>query len=164
MWHYTVGAAIQRILADGQLNLGLLSRRYPVLWFSANPIWETSAGKRRPDKAETESYYGGLYRIGVSPSGLTPWNDWKRTLRPNPPQSLAEFERYGNPSEWWYSFDVVKRDRWKTVERLADDDWQTLFQHDAIPLAVVKTPDITPPTTAEIAAFWNFWESRNNAN
>jgi hypothetical protein len=163
VWHYTVGAAIERILADGKLNLGLLARRYSVLWFSANPVWELSAGKRignlHLDKTGTENYYGGLYRIGVSPSGLTAWNEWKAALRPNP-QSLVEFERYGNPSEWWCSFGVVERNRWKTVERLIDNKWQALFQHDVILPAIVKTQEIAPPGREEVAGFWNFWESR----
>jgi hypothetical protein len=128
VWHYTVGACIEQIRADRQLKLGWLSRRYPVLWFSANPVWEPSAAKkgdngRRLNKEETALRYGGLYRISVVPTGLTPWNDWKRALKANP-QSLIEFESYGDPLEWWCSFNAVQSSRWKSIERLTDDKWQ----------------------------------------
>src|SRR5437660_1333520 len=89
VWHYTVGAAIKKILADGELHLSTMGkgREKSILWFSANSDWEISATKRMMHtkdnksrnlllgKEGTKQLFGGLYRIGVSPSLLTSWAD-----------------------------------------------------------------------------------------
>src|SRR5690242_7344783 len=92
VWHYTVGVAIKNILVDGELHLSTMAkgREKSILWFSANPDWEPSAVKaielnsrKIPlDRAGTEQLYGGLYRIGVSPSVLISWTDMKKTYTP----------------------------------------------------------------------------------
>lgn len=178
VWHYTVGACIERILADGELHVSAMAegRGQPILWFSANPEWEPTAGKKiivdgksQPlDRTGTEQWYGGLYRIGVSPSILKLWAELKQTtITKYKPEAMTRFENWGkslgaNPLDWWGTFDNVRSEHWVTIERF-DGGWRELHQHDEIPPASLPMP-IIQPNASEIATFWKSWRSRKVEN
>lgn len=167
VWHYTVGACIERILADRELRPSTMAqgREKGILWFSANPDWEPTAGKalvvngsKQPlDRAGTEQWYGGLYRIGASPSVLTSWTELKQ-MTGYKPESITILEKWAsklqaNPLDWWGARDKIGSEHWLTIEHF-DDGWKELHQHDEISPAPLPITTLVQPTASEIAAFW----------
>jgi len=155
VWHYTVGAAIKKILADGELHLSTMGKGQDksLLWFSVNPDWEPSAGKsitidgkKKPlDKDGTAKLYGGLYRIGVPRSILISWADMKKMYKPESIEALESWKKIGaNPLDWWCSPDIVNSKHWSAIEQF-DDEWREL-RRDEI-------PESRLPTIPEISAF-----------
>jgi|SRR6266850_433247 len=155
VWHYTVGAAIKQIRADGELRLSTMAqgREKSILWLSANPDWEPSAvktivlnSKKIPlDKAGTEQLYGGLYRIAVSSSLLISWAEMKQAYKPESVEILEDAKRFGaNPLDWWCSPSKVRSEHWMAIERF-NDGWQVLRQDEI--------PESRMPTTSDILTF-----------
>src|ERR1041384_3525889 len=78
IWHYTVGAKMKAILCDQVLKpatAGVPEGERTAVWFSTNPIWESTANKLwqhdngtivRLTKDETDSLCKGLFRIEVA--------------------------------------------------------------------------------------------------
>jgi hypothetical protein len=168
VWHYTVGACIERILSDGELHLSPMAGGHgqSILWFSANPEWEPTAakaiivnGEKQPlDRTDTERLYGGLYRIGVSTAILSPWTDLQQITKYKP-EAITRFEDWGkkrgaNPLDWWGCINKVDASHWQTIERHVDVEWRELHQNDEIPQSHLTMKDFTRPTASEISAFW----------
>jgi hypothetical protein len=155
VWHYTVGACIEKILADGELRPSTMAqgREKSILWFSTNSEWEQSArkvivldGKKISlDKLGTEQLYNGLYRIGVPSHLLTPWSDLQKLYKPESVSTLEDARRFGsNPSEWWGSLTPIRSEHWFKKERF-DKVWRELNE--------AEIPKAHLPTLTEILAF-----------
>ncbi|MGF6905344.1 hypothetical protein [Paraburkholderia sp. GAS348] len=83
-WHYTTGERFKRICASGILvpaGAYVLPPEKPILWFSLNQYWETTANKAVTDNTsstgirtlsmrETAERGHGLVRFGVDPVRL----------------------------------------------------------------------------------------------
>src|ERR1022692_422884 len=91
LWHYTIGQNYRLILADKAIKPSVAYtafKKWPVVWFSRNQVWEAEATKgmesadgtwQQLTQAELGEVGGGLYRIGVAPE--TAPHDWDHFVR-----------------------------------------------------------------------------------
>jgi hypothetical protein len=141
VWHYTVGAYLERILKTDALRVprtwdrrrhhGLGGRARaqriepkPLLWFTRNSEWEYSVRKLRLDRYGDRSMFRsmqevlgeGLCRFGVSAAyAKLRWSDylvWNRI----PPAQRDIMARYGNPTEWLATDEDVPLDVVRAIE------------------------------------------------
>ncbi len=124
LYHYTVGPKLELIQGTGALmpagfGLALSKREKPVLWWSANPQWEPTAGKVmsldggktffRPDLPELHARVG-VYRFVLpeqepTQGKLYPWPDIARVAhidaREIPGMVKAGVQQGSRPVDWW---------------------------------------------------------------
>jgi hypothetical protein len=138
LYHYTSGAALRRILADGVLkpHRATPAELVPSLWFSTNPIWEASAGRLdalgRPLTFEQMcSRSGGLARLCgdaaaaplslkelrrlIGPAMQLGISGGRRIIAPAGSPLLDKFFK-ANEGRWFGTTKAVGRDHWLAVE------------------------------------------------
>ena len=143
LWHYTIRQFLDSILTDGVLKpatLGVPKGELPVVWFSANQLWEKTANKGTEDELgirrtlsmhETHRYGKGLVRIGVDPSAAPyRWEDFKRLsgISPKTARDLYRkaIEIQAKPGEWYVSFEPVPKAKWVAMEAFDGQRWLPL--------------------------------------
>lgn len=139
LWHYTVGIRLASILADGLIRpaiAGVRSHERPGVWFSADPVWEPTANKSIADahgrillgdKASTEHFGRGLYRIAVAPeTAPTSWREHRATsgiTRKEAGLEAIARKRGSRPDRWFIAYQAVPWDKWLDVERWTGTEW-----------------------------------------
>lgn len=142
-WHYTTGEKFELIQKDGVLSpahIGVVAPERPVIWFSTNPVFETTAAKAivvdgvRHMLTLREMYdrAGGIVRLGCHISRLKSGADLRKAAKMQPAMwsVLARVgKRMGASSaEWWGYVGALRLDE-AVVERMSDD--LTWYSHDA---------------------------------
>lgn len=148
MWHYTTGTNALEIIRSGVLKPAtahILPGETPILWFSANKVWEPTASKAVFDgetvihlsRDQTRALCGGLFRFSA-PAGivLPRWPDigQQANMRPAIIRALTKTGRAqgANPSHWGGLFKGVpisglqfqcfsKENEWVDVP--AEEEW-----------------------------------------
>jgi hypothetical protein len=139
IWHYTIGKHMKSILADGVIKpatAGVARGQRPIVWFSANALWEQTANKMLEqggkiillNQEQTEKAGDGLYRIAVSLE--TAPHNWERLvfLSKMPPAEARSLEKVAadkgaNHGEWFGTVHPVDRTKWVSVEKLVCGTW-----------------------------------------
>jgi hypothetical protein len=138
-YHYTVGNFLSQIIHDGEIKLATAfcrKKREHAVWLSTNEFWEETANKafKLPDgsisngnRELTHFKGGGLARIEVKPK-TAPFNWISYVRKSKIPGKLkrglvAAAKKVGsNPSDWYVSYQPIKRDDWLSIELF---NWET---------------------------------------
>jgi hypothetical protein len=140
LWHYTVGPSFLSIIEDGLIRpteVLLCPGERPIVWFSANQIWERTAGLALGDEEgafvrslsiEEMTQYGGIVRFGVAPETAPyDWNALKELSRM--PAWVARglydiaIKKGARPGEWYGTFDAVPRLKWQAIHVYEKGCW-----------------------------------------
>lgn len=127
IWHYTIGDRLARIMLDGAIRpatANIAPGERPVVWFSANAVWEPTAtkGLRGPDglvrtiDKDELARHDALARIEV-PLEVAPYGlgDFIR-LSGVSPTTAERLARDPGAHLWRVSFEPVPSSRWKAIE------------------------------------------------
>lgn len=141
-WHYTIGLRWEEIDSCGLLRPAtalVKARERPAVWFTLRDTFEPTAVKllQAPDGTlrsmpieETERRGRGLFRIGVDPSKLLTWEEWRRRsrVRPAVAESLETVasDQGSDVAEWLVSFRPLPRDEWQAVEVRFRREWSPI--------------------------------------
>jgi hypothetical protein len=140
LWHYTIGQNYRLILAHKAIKPSAAytgTKDWPVVWFSRNQVWESSAtkGLEKPDGTwqlltldELREVGGGLYRIGVAREAAPHnWDDFVRTsgiaAQIAADLKRAAKEKGASHKDWFASFDPVDSLQWLAVEVWENHQW-----------------------------------------
>jgi hypothetical protein len=148
LWHYTIGQNYRLILAHKAIKPSSAytgTKEWPVVWFSRNQVWESSAtkGLEKPDGTwqqltldELRDVGGGLYRIGVAREAAPHnWDDFVRASG-IATQVAADLKRAAKQKgashkDWFASFDPVDSLQWLAVEAWEDHQWISVENRQA---------------------------------
>jgi hypothetical protein len=119
LWHYTVGHKLPPIRNTGALlptGVRIAPSEAPVLWFSADPVYEPTAiklvqmpsqhGLHRPTMSELHELIGVFrFRLASDDERLVPWSRLQRRARISP-TGVASMLRAGieigaKPTNWF---------------------------------------------------------------
>lgn len=148
LWHYTIGLNYRLILADRAIKPSAAytaAKKWPVVWFSRNQVWESAATKgietddgtwQQLTQEELGKVAGGLYRIGVAPETAPHhWDDFVRLSGIAREFALglrkAAKARGANHKDWFASFDPVDQTKWLAVDVWENCQWVDLAQIQA---------------------------------
>lgn len=156
LWHYTPLVHIPHIIADKRIktaDAAIDVGEKPAVWFSANQLWEPTAGKRwrRPDgnvhllsMHETHSLGQGPVRIGVSrDTAPHNWDAFRRlsgvSKKTAGYMKKAGYARGARISEWFVTFNPVPIELWVAVEVWGGSSWDRVYPGPA------RTPTCPSP-------------------
>lgn len=145
LFHYTFGPKLPLIERSGRLmptgfGLALSSREKPILWWSANPQFETTAAKVmsmdagktffRPDLPQLHELIGA-YRFQLPASapcpGLMPWTEIVRVARMDAREItglVASGVKLGaKPVDWWGTCSPLELSEHLTLECWDGSSW-----------------------------------------
>ena len=142
VWHYTILDRAKRILLDGKIKAataGVPTREIPVVWFSAQQVWEPTANKMvvRKHALEFETKItlttrqmfdgvaGPLVRFGIDSDTLLPWAILKRKAkisRKEQTRLIKKAKLVGSDPMLWYGhlYNLVL---WDTIEGWVEGKW-----------------------------------------
>lgn len=146
VWHYTTGQKFIAICDSGvlmQTSIGLPMNEKPVLWFSKNQNWETTANKScrshdgqiiHLDQNGTANLCGGLVRFGLKKKNVHHWRALikaacisKTTVRS---LEAAGIELGANPFDWCGSLKSVQVDACDAIEVMNQNgEWIRVMEH-----------------------------------
>lgn len=133
VWHYTCDQQFTQIRESGTIrpaDEGIPAHERPIVWFSKEQFWEPTVvkAKRAADGSVRQLGMDGLIenqilliRIGVDPETVPhTWCELKALsgMDSHIARALVKSAKQlgANPSKWRGTFEVVGRDKWRTVE------------------------------------------------
>jgi hypothetical protein len=140
-WHYTTGRHFLSIVKTGVINPAtsyVPAGEKPIVWFSTNQTWESTATKARIDPdgtiigmsmAETAEVFDGLVRIGIA-AETAPyrWRELKELSGMSGRMAQHLYDRAiecgARPGDWWGTFTPVPRSEWVKIEVLNGGRWE----------------------------------------
>ena len=140
MWHYTTKDRLDEIIESKELRPSgankTQSNEKATLWFSKHSVWEATATKNLMTEGgiksmtKQEQYeFCGLGRIQIDNSvKLSSWKHFK-DFGGGKLKILKKLEQQGlslgaNPSNWFWTFEKVRIEKWITVEFWDGNSWQ----------------------------------------
>jgi hypothetical protein len=142
-YHYTVSDRIASIAKRGikLAGAGVPTSEKHAVWFSTNPIYETTACKAGTKSLEGMIAFGFTPVRYVVDREMFDWENHKAHsgIHPAIAEGLEEVARQSNanPSEWFAVYEPVKE--WLAIEVYRDGKWIELDKDEIENLAKQKT-------------------------